>query len=61
MSNVSPVDDGAVFLGATAIIALNLFNVISLPKIVSMSMQSCDLCGTCEIPYHILSNVSPSL
>ena len=58
---MSPVGDGAVFVDAMAMTALNSSNVISLSKIVSMSVQSCGICGTCEIPFHILSKASSDI
>ena len=43
MLKVNPVGDGAVFLDAMAMTALNSSNVILLSKIVSMSVHSCCL------------------
>ena len=39
-------------------IVLNLSSVMSLFNISSISVQSCDLLGMCDIPYQLLSSAS---
>ena len=50
--------DGAVFVDAMIMTVLNSSLVMSLLNISSISLQSCGVLGTCDIPYLMLSSAS---
>ena len=56
MLKVSPLGDGAVLVDAIAMTALNSSSVMFSLNISSISVQSCGLFGTCDMPYQMLSS-----
>ena len=58
MLEVSPVGEGAVLVDAIAMNVLNSSAVMSLLNMSSISVHSCGLFGTCDMPYQILSRAA---
>ena len=58
MLKVSPVGDGTVLVDAMTMTLLNSSSVMSLLNMSSISVHSCGLFGTCDMPYQILSGAT---
>ena len=58
MLKVNPVGDGSGLVDAFAMTVLNYSSVMSLLNMSSISMHSCGLFETCDIPYQMLLNAA---